>query len=59
VFIIRLRAQPGIDEIKALRWLLKKARRLGLVAVDAVEQKEGGANPTESKTDKSANETDK
>jgi hypothetical protein len=30
------------DPIKALRWTLKKAGRLGLKAIDAIEIKEGG-----------------
>jgi hypothetical protein len=40
MFVLRLRAQPGIDGVKALRWLLKRAQRLGLKAIDAVEEQE-------------------
>jgi hypothetical protein len=37
-FIVTLVAQPGVDGIKALRALLKPAkRRFGLIAVDARE----------------------
>jgi hypothetical protein len=40
MFVLRLQAQPGVDAIKALRWLLKKARRLGLRAVKVTEETE-------------------
>jgi hypothetical protein len=38
VFVIQLRPERGIDGIKALRWLLKKAQRLGLKAVSVSEE---------------------
>jgi hypothetical protein len=41
VFVLRLRPEPSVDAIKALRWLLKKAQRLGLKAVEVTEE-EGG-----------------
>jgi hypothetical protein len=40
MFILRLRAERGIDGIKSIRWLLKKAKRLGLKAISVIEQKE-------------------
>jgi hypothetical protein len=55
VFTVRFRPDPSCsDPIKSLRWLLKKAKRLGLVAVDAVE--EGDAHP--GSENKSANEAE-
>ena len=41
MFTLRLQPRPGIDAIKALRWLLKKAQRLGLKAIEVTEE-EGG-----------------
>jgi hypothetical protein len=39
-FIVTFTAAPGVDGIRALRWLLKRARRqYGLVAVDAHEER--------------------
>jgi hypothetical protein len=38
-FTVTFTALPGVDGIRALRWLLKRARRqYGLVAVDAREE---------------------
>jgi hypothetical protein len=43
VYVLRLRAKPDIDPIRALRWLLKIAwRRFGLRCVSAVEERERG-----------------
>jgi hypothetical protein len=50
MFILRLRPEPNIDAIKALRWLLKKAKRIGLKAIEVTEE-EGGRQ-----TEKQANE---
>jgi hypothetical protein len=37
-FVVTFVAAPGIDGVRALRWLLKRARRqYGLVAIDARE----------------------
>lgn len=34
IFVIRVRAEPGVDPTRALRWLLKMMlRRLGLKAL--------------------------
>jgi hypothetical protein len=41
VFVIHLRPDRTRSEpIKALRWILKKAGRLGLKCVSAIEEKE-------------------
>jgi hypothetical protein len=37
MFILHLRPARGIDKVKMLRWLLKRAQRLGLKAVSVVE----------------------
>jgi hypothetical protein len=42
MFIVHFRPERGIDGIKALRWILKKAQRLGLKCVSAIEEKEDG-----------------
>jgi hypothetical protein len=48
MFVLRLRAAPGVDGIKALRWLLKRAQRLGLKVIDAIEEREKpAADPVE------------
>jgi hypothetical protein len=57
MFILKLRPRPGIDGVKALRWVLKRAGRLGLTAIDVTEQQEGDAQPAQPA--KQANETDK
>jgi hypothetical protein len=39
IFLIRLRAKPGIDAIKAIRAFLKTAlRRFGLICIEAREE---------------------
>jgi hypothetical protein len=56
VFILKFRTRPGIDGIKALRFLLKRARKLGLIAIDATEQQEGDPQPRNNQqTEKSNN----
>jgi hypothetical protein len=41
IFIVQFRPEPGVDEIKALRGVLKIAlRRFGLKAVDICEVRE-------------------
>jgi hypothetical protein len=44
MYVIRLCPERGIDGIKALRWLLKKAGRLGLKAVSVVEESDERGN---------------
>jgi hypothetical protein len=40
-FVLVLQPLPGVaDPIKALRWILKKAGRLGLKCIDVHEEKE-------------------
>jgi hypothetical protein len=55
VFVIHLRPERGIDGIKALRWILKKAQRLGLKCVSAIEEKEN--NDPDQQTEKNPNPT--
>jgi len=39
VFVVRLRPQPNVDPIKALRWFLRSAlRRYGLLCIEAYEE---------------------
>jgi hypothetical protein len=40
VYVIKFRPKPGIDAIKSLRSVLKRAGRIGLVCTDAVEKQE-------------------
>jgi hypothetical protein len=37
IYLLRLQVQPDIDDIRALRWALKKLRRLGLRCISIVE----------------------
>jgi hypothetical protein len=40
MFIVHLRPERGIDGVKALRWILKRAQRLGLKCISAIEEKD-------------------
>jgi hypothetical protein len=53
MFTVRFRAQAGTDGIKALRWVLKKAKRLGLIAVDAREEEDAQETRTGQQTKQS------
>jgi hypothetical protein len=39
IYLLRLQAQPGVDEVRALRWALKKLLRLGLRCVSVEAQR--------------------
>ena len=42
IFVLRLRALPGVDPTKALRFVLKSLlRRHGMQAIDVREEKSG------------------
>jgi hypothetical protein len=56
MFILRLRPDPGIDAIKALRWLLKKAKRIGLKAIEVSEEADNRINIKEDDHDSSKHE---
>jgi hypothetical protein len=40
MFVVHFRPERGVDGIKALRWVLKRAQRLGLKCVSAIEEPE-------------------
>jgi hypothetical protein len=45
VFILEVRAEPGVDAIRALRWLLKSMRRrFGLRCVSARQENSASAD---------------
>jgi hypothetical protein len=56
MFILRLQPQSGIDKYKSIRWLLKKAKRLGLKAISVSEEADNHINIKEDDHDSTKHE---
>jgi hypothetical protein len=55
IFVLRLRAEPGVDPIRSLRALLKVTLRwFGLRAIEAREENRVGATAANAHADKSS-----